>query len=269
MPESVASTQLLCRQCSAALPVTPGSAYTTCEFCGTVNYLDKSEAVLHYAVLPTLDADGAEAALRRWMAGNETVKGLDSAAEIVERSYHLFPLWLVRAESSGQERVLFKPGAATVYRDLDAFELPAGSLVAYDPERDAAALPATVPLTAVRTWLSENEGIAAGGIRETSLVHIPFYLYGYTFGGRTYQARVNAASGQVIAIDFPRKSETPFLAVGGLGCLAYGAAALIPAISYLVGDIGGLAVGMLIYLGVAVVLAIPIFAAALQTSRRY
>lgn len=269
MPETVASTQLLCRQCAAVLPVTLGSSYTTCEYCGTVNYLDKSEAVLHYAVRPTLDAAGAEAELRRWMAGNTTVKGLDTAAQITQQTYQLFPLWLVRVQDKDRERVIFKPAAALAAGELNELELPAGSLVAYDPQMDAAALPATVPLTAVRTWLADNEGVAVGQIRETSLVHIPFYLFTYTYAGQTYAARINAANGQVMAAIFPRKNETPFVAVGGLGCLAYFAAALIPGIAFLISGTSGLAVGLLIYLVVVVVLAVPIFAAAAQTSRRY
>ena len=269
MPEPVASTQLLCRQCAAALPVAQGSSYTTCDFCGTVNYLDKSEAVLHYAVRPTLDAVGAEAALRRWMAGNDTVKGLDTEARIVERSYQLFPLWLVRVMDQGQERVIFKPAAALAVAELDLLDLTAGSLMAFDPERDQAALAPTVPLMAVRIWLAENEGVAETQIRETSLVHIPFFLFRYDYSSHTYVARVNAANGQVLAALFPAKNETPFLAVGGLGCLAYLAAALIPGISYLIGGGSGLSVGLLVYLVVAVALAIPIFGAAAQTSRRY
>jgi hypothetical protein len=269
MPEHAVSTQLLCRQCAAALPVTPGSAYTTCEYCGTVNYLDKSEAVLHYAVRPTLDEVAAETALRRWMAGNDTVKGLDTSAQIVERSYHLFPLWLVRARDGAAEHVLFKPGAALATGELDALELPAGSLVPFDPDRDAAALPATVPLTAVRAWLADNEGVPAEQIRETSLVHIPFYRFIYQYNGQTYRAQVNAADGAVLATSFPRKDETPYLAVGGLGCLAYFVAALIPGIAYLIAGLPGLGIGLLIYLAAAVALAIPILAAAARTSQRY
>ncbi len=268
--DAIASTQLLCRQCAAVLPVTQGSAYTTCEYCGTVNYLDKSEAVLHYAVRPTLDAAGAEAALRRWMAGNDTVKGLDTAAKLHEGAYQLFPLWLVRAtDGKGQERVLFKPGAALASEELNDLQLPAGSLVAYESDLDGVALSPTVPLTAVRTWLADNEGVAAEQIREMSLVHIPFYLFRYDYAGYTYVARVNAANGQILTAVFPAKNETPFLAVGGLGCLAYLAAALIPGVAYLIGGGSGLTVGLLVYLGVAVALAIPIFGAAAQTSRRY
>ncbi|MEZ4518603.1 MAG: hypothetical protein R3C44_17880 [Chloroflexota bacterium] len=269
MPEPVASTQLLCRQCAAVLPVTQGSSFTTCEYCGTVNYLDKSEAVLHYVVRPILNEAEAGTALKRWMAGNDTVKGLDTDAHILDQTYELFPLWLVRTRQPSGEHVYFKPAAALASANLGKLELPAGSLVAYDPEMDSAAVQPTVPLTAVRAWLADNEGIDPGQITETSLVHIPFYQFRYEYAGDRYVVRINAASGDVLAAVFPQKNETPYMAVGGLGCLAYFVAALIPGIAYLIGDTNGLLIGLIIYLVVAVVLAIPVFAAAANTSRRY
>ena len=98
MAEIEASTQLLCKQCAAALVVEQGAKYATCEYCGTVNFLDKSEAVLHYAVRPTIDDAKAAAALRRWMAGNQTEKGLDAAAQIESQVFQYFPMWLARTQ---------------------------------------------------------------------------------------------------------------------------------------------------------------------------
>ncbi|HMT22521.1 MAG TPA: hypothetical protein PKE20_14985, partial [Promineifilum sp.] len=106
MAEIDPGTQLLCRQCAAPLFVEQGARYATCEFCGTVNFLDKSEAVLHYAVRPTIDDQQAAAALRRWMAGNQTVKGLDAEAKIESQAFQLFPMWLARTEQNGREVVL-------------------------------------------------------------------------------------------------------------------------------------------------------------------
>ena len=57
--------------------------------------------------------------------------------------------------------------------------------------------------------------------------------------------------------------------IGGLGCVAYFLAALIPAFGLWVFNDIGLGLGLLIYLGVAVALAIPIFIAAASVSRRY
>lgn len=269
MADIQASTQLLCQQCAAVLPVEQGAAYTTCEYCGTVNFLDKSQAVLHYAVLPTLDATNTQAALRRWMAGNDTVKGLDSAARIVSQVYQLFPMWLARTEQSGVETVHLKPAAALSIIELGNLRVPASDLVPYDYSMDGDAIPPTVPLTAVRSWLADNEGVSPEAIREMALVHVPIYQFKYDYKGESYTALVDAATGQVFAAIFPEKKEMPYVQIGTIGCLLYFLAALIPGSGFLIGGMGGLGVSILVYIAALIVLAIPIFLAAAAISRRY
>lgn len=270
MAEIEASTQLLCRQCAAALPVEQGAKYATCEFCGTVNFVDKSEAVLHYAVRPTIDEGKAAAALRRWMAGNQTAKGLDTAAQVESQQFQYFPMWLARTEQNGREVVHLKPAAALSIVELGNLRVPAADLEPYDYAMDADAIRPTVPVTAVRTWLGENERIAAGAIREISLVHVPIYQFKYRYKEDSFTALVDAATGQVFAAIYPEKFELPYVSIAGFGCLAYFLAALIPLISFSIfNGASGIGIGSLIYLGVAIALAIPIFIAAASVSRKY
>lgn len=270
MSDTIASTQLLCKQCSAPLTVEMGAKFVTCEFCNTVNFVDKSQVVLHFTIRPTLDEQQAAAALRRWMAGNQTVKGLDQAAQIESQVYQLFPLWQVRTHRLGKEEVILKPAAALSIVELGHLNVPASDLVPYENSLDAVAVKPTVPVTAVHTWLSTNEGIAAGTIEELSLVHAPIYQFKYRYKDQSYTALVDAAAGQVFAAIYPEKFELPYVSLGGLGCLAYFLAALIPIITLAVTDnSAGLGLGVLIYLGVAVALAIPIFMVAASVSRRY
>jgi hypothetical protein len=270
MAEIEASTQLLCKQCAAALVVEQGAKYATCEYCGTVNFLDKSEAVLHYAVRPTIDDTKAAAALRRWMAGNQTVKGLDTAAQIESQVFQYFPMWLARTEENGQEEVHLKPAAALSIVELGNLRVPASDLEPYDHAMDSDAIRASVPVTAVRAWLGENEGIAAGAIREISLVHVPIYQFKYRYKEGTYTALVDAATGQVFAAIYPEKFELPYVSIGGFGCLAYFLAALIPIVSFSIYDsASGVGIGVLIYIAVAVALAVPIFLAAASISRKF
>ena len=269
MMEMIGSTQLLCQQCSAPLAVETGAKYVTCEFCGTVNFVDKSQAVLHYAVRPTLDEKQAAAALRRWMAGNQTVKGLDTAAQIESQIYQLFPLWMVRATRNGKEEVVLKPAAALSIVELGKLRVPAADLEPYDSALDGAAVKPSVPVTAVHGWLAANEGIATEAIEELALVHAPIYQFKYRYKDQSYTALVDAAAGEVFAAIYPEKFELPYVSIGGLGCVAYFLAALIPAFGLWVFNDIGLGLGLLIYLGVAVALAIPIFIAAASVSRRY
>jgi hypothetical protein len=270
MAEIATSTQILCRQCSASLTVEAGAKYATCEYCGTVNYVDKSEAVLHYAVRPTIDERQATAALRRWMAGNQTVKGLDTAAQVEPPAYQLFPMWLVRTKEDGRETVRLKPAAALSIVELGNLRVPASDLVPYKDEMDADAIKPSVPVTAIRAWLAENEGIAAGAIEELALVHVPIYQFKYHYGEESYTALVDAATSQVFAAIFPEKYEVPYVSIAGFGCLAYFLAALIPIITFVITDSGGgLGLGILIYVAVAAALALPIFSAAAAISRKY
>lgn len=270
MAQIEASTQLLCQQCAAPLVVEQGARYATCEFCGTVNFLDKSETVLHYAVRPTIDDKQAAAALRRWMAGNQTVKGLDAESRIESQEFQLFPMWLARTEHEGREAVHLKPAAALSIVELGNLRVPAADLEPYDGSLDGDAIRPTVPVTAVRAWLAENDAIAAGAIREISLVHVPIHQFKYRYKENTYTALVDAATSQVFAAIYPEKFELPYVSIAGFGCLAYFLAALIPLIAFLVLDsAAGIGIGVLIYLAVAAALAVPIFIAAASVSRKY
>ncbi len=270
MSDAMVSTQLLCKQCSAPLSVELGAKFVTCEFCNPVNFVDKSQAVLHYTVTPTLDEQGAAAALRRWMAGNQTVKGLDQAAHIESQTYQLFPLWQVRTVHGQEEKVIFKPAAALSIVGLSKLSVPAADLVPYNDALDGVAVKPTVPVTAVHSWLANNEGIPTGTIEELSLVHTPIYQFKYTYKEQSYTALVDAAAGQVFTAIYPEKFELPYVSIGGFGCLAYFLAALIPIITLAVTNSNiGLWLGIVIYLGVAIALAIPIFMVAASISRRY
>lgn len=260
-------TQLLCQQCGAPLSVEQGSQFVTCEFCQTTNFVDKSGAVLHYLVRDTVGEQEAIAALRRWMAGNDTVKNLDKKAQIGRPQFQLFPMWLVRMAQGSGEKVALKPAAALSVIEVTEMTIPASDLEPYDHGMDAEAIIPTVPLETVKHWLAQDRGIAAGAIRETSLVHLPLFVCKYTFQNREFTAVVDAAAAKVYATVFPSKWEMPYLTLGCVSFVLYFLAALIP-LGGIMGGSGVTAVSILIYFIVAAVLAIPIFAVAAYISSK-
>jgi LSD1 subclass zinc finger protein len=249
MTDSSVATQIQCGQCGAVLPVEAGTQFVTCAFCGTTSFVDKTRAVLHYAVRVTVRENDALAALRRWMAGN-------------------FPMWMVRVLQGERERVFFKPAAALSVSELERVNVPAADLEPYDHGLDATAVPPTVPYETMRQWLADDRSVGPEAIREVSLVHLPIYTCKYGFDGRRYTAIVDAATSEVFANIYPSKWEVPYLAIGAAAFVAYFCAALIPLIGYLSGEGAGLATGILVYGVVAIVLAIPIFVAAMMISAK-
>ena len=125
---ATAAQDILCNQCTAPLTIDQGASLVVCQFCETTNHLDRSKIILHYAVAPTLSDSAAEAALRRWMAGNDTVKGLDKEADIPPPQYELIPMWMIRSKRDGQESVFLEPAVAVVVSELKNMSIPAANL---------------------------------------------------------------------------------------------------------------------------------------------
>ena len=263
-----APVQILCRQCSAPLPIEQGSQFVICEYCGTTNHVDKGRTVFHYAVRMTVREDEAQADLRRWMAGNETVKGLDKAAQIGAPTFQHFPMWLVRVSQGGQEVIYLEPAAALSVSELKQVTIPASDLEPYDHSMDPDAVEATVPYKAMLGWLQAEHHVKESDISELSLVHIPIYIFKYTHKDRQYTAVVDAAAGRVYANIFPSKWEAPYLAIGAAAFIAYFVASWVPSGGLLVGDAAGLGIGILIYAIAIVVLAVPLFLIAAAISAK-
>jgi hypothetical protein len=212
--DQVAVTSINCRQCAAPLTVEQGQPFVTCRFCGATNFVDKSRAVFHYLVRPTVREDGARAALNRWMAGNATVKDLDRKAKVDSVSFQYFPMWLVRADAQHDERVLLKPAAALSISELGHLNIPPSDLVPFDAGVDGTIVSPSVPFETMQQWLIDDQHIAPENIREAALVHVPVYVCKYQFNNRHYTAIVDAATSKVFANIYPAKWEVPYVSIG-------------------------------------------------------
>jgi hypothetical protein len=269
MTAATTPTQALCRQCAAPLPVQQGTQFVNCQFCGTANFVDKARAVFHYAVRQTVRDNDALAALRRWMGGNDTVKNLDAKAKIESSAFEMFPMWLLRAQGeNGEERVLMEPAAAISISELKQLVVPAASLEPYDHSLGGTAVAPTVPYDMMLEWLQNDHGLKPEQLREASLVHLPIYIFKYSYEGKRYTAVVDAATSKVFANIFPAKWELPFVALGGLAFAVYFLLAWAPLGGFFAGDVDGLFAGLGLYCLTAPICAIPIFLAALFISAR-
>jgi hypothetical protein len=262
MTADLPSHTVTCTQCGGELHPDEGQTFLTCPYCGATVYLDKSLVVFHWYLASTLDEVRAGGALRRWMAGNQTVKDLDQKARVEPPSFEYFPLWqFKRRQRDGREQVLLEPAAATSVSEIRHLNVPAGDLRKYEASLESQARLPTVPLDAAQGWLSARQ-IPPDEIVERALVHVPVYTFKYSFAGQAYTALVEAGTGGVFANIFPAKAETPYLLAGGLSALVFLCLATFPLIGMAVDSGSGLGIGLLACTGIGIVAAVALFSLA-------
>lgn len=237
------TTEFSCAQCGGRLHPDEGQLFLTCPYCAAAVYLDKSQVVFHWFLTSTVNPEAAAANLRRWMAGNQTVKDLDRKARLTATVFQYFPLWHVKTHSGPTEQINLEPAAATSISEIRSLKISAGDLQKYDASLDAQAVAPTVPYSAVLRWLAER-GLPADTVTEAALVHVPVYIFKYEFGGRTYTAMVEGASGRVLANLFPPKAEAPYYIVATLATAGFLLISSFPALGYLFGAEAGAAIGL-------------------------
>lgn len=203
---------LTCTQCGGELQYREGEKFVSCSFCDASLYVDRSRVVFHYYVKPTLDMPGAHKNLRRWMAGNETVEGLERESKTVRQEFYYFPLWFFKINRAGEEEIIMEPAVSTSITEIRFIEIPAGMMEFYEPsevENPGEFQQVEVTYDSALQWLSDRE-INPAFISGVSLVHVPVFRFAYQYKEYEYTAVVEAATGRVIANVFPAKQELPF-----------------------------------------------------------
>ena len=210
-----------CTQCGGSVAVDPSTPFLNCNFCGSALYLDRSRVVFHYVVSPTIEMEEAKGKLRRWMAGNETVKDLDRLASIQNQELIYFPMWRFVVRDGAGDREFSEPASSSSIADLRRLPLSGGNLTFFSPAQ-FKGMPLKEPdvlLDSASRWLQNEKGASPDNIKETNLIHVPFYIFKYQFSGQQYQAVIDGTSGRVLASVFPAKAELPFLGVAALSAL--------------------------------------------------
>lgn len=204
--------QIQCTQCGGSVALQEGTQFATCPFCSSALYLDKSKVVFHFVVSPTIAQDQALGNLKRWMAGNETAKDLDSLAKITNQELLYFPMWRFVINEGSQQYEVSEMASSFAIADIKSIPLSGGDLKFYSP-KEFEGVPLKEPdilLDSAIHWL-QRKGIQTQYVRETNLIHIPFYLFKYDFRGNTFQAVVDAVSGRVLTSVYPPRAERPFV----------------------------------------------------------
>jgi predicted RNA-binding Zn-ribbon protein involved in translation (DUF1610 family) len=252
--ESVLPVQTInCSQCGGELHPDEGQIFLVCPYCGATVYVDKARVVFHWYLASTLDQEKAQAALMRWMAGNQTVKDLDRKATVTGVYFEYFPMWYFkRRDPAGRESILLTPAAATSVTEINNLNLPAGDLRKYDGSIDAQARTPTVPLQAAFGWLVEDN-IPQAEIVEQSLVHVPLFTFKYIYRGNAYTAIVEGGTGEVFANIYPAKAETPYRTIGFITAAIFLCLAITPLAMSVGRGWQGTGLGLLICAGLGVI----------------
>ena len=264
----IPKSEVHCAQCGGVLNPDEGQVFLTCPYCGSAVFLDKSKVVFHWSLTCTVKPPDAAAGLRRWMAGNQTVKDLDTKSKVTATTFQYFPMWYAKARKNGKDTVYLEPAAATSISEIKSLDIPAGDLQKYDPSLDAQALAPSVPFPALLDWLI-GRGVQADEVAEAALVHLPVYLFKYDFAGKSYTALVEGASGKVFANIFPAKAEAPYFIVALVATLGFLCVSTFPLIGLAFDSNGaGAGLGLLACLAGALVVAVPVFILAAVVSAK-
>lgn len=238
--------QIHCTQCGASVTLEEGSHFVTCPFCASALYLDKSHIVFHFVVTPTVGLEEAQGKLKRWMAGNETVNDLDVHATVEHQELIYFPMWRFVVRDNHGDKEYSEPASSFAIPDIKTIPLSGGDLKFFS-SKDFQSIPMKQPdvlLDSAVHWL-EGRGIKKDAIKETNLIHVPFYHFKYNYKGQPYQAIVDGASGRVLASIFPAKDEIPFIGI-----------ALVTAVAFFI--IGLISPSYWIRLGLYLIAAVPL-----------
>lgn len=206
--------QITCTQCGAEVSVRQGELFLFCSSCNSSLFIDRSKVVFNYRLKPTLSQELARASLLRWMAGNSTIRDLDSKATIDECRFIYHPFWYLRLQSDSEENRRIKLAHPSTISELSEMSIPAGDLLFltpldFDPEQFLS------PSVSLPTAM---QGLEPGSVREASLVFVPIFRFLYSYNGVSYSALVDGSSGRVFANLYPKKNEVPFVSMGAL-CL--------------------------------------------------
>lgn len=220
--------QVACTQCGASVEVAADALLVECPFCSSALVVDGEGVLFREAMRPTVKAEDVPSHLRRFLAGDQTVSGLDREAKLGPPELVFFPFWAFTVGEGDDERTELMPAAPSSLQGLHGLQLPAGETLsaAGQMEGIAPVLEPEVPAATAREWLQQRTG-PNPRVRRTVLYHLPLYRVTYSWRGRSYHAGVDAVSGGVFPADFPAKAEAPFVLVAMLAVLVFGAEGII------------------------------------------
>ncbi len=187
-----------------------------CAFCESQIYIDKSGAGFFYVLPYQLDVNAANGVFRRWAAGSDKAKDLESTSRVVATTGSYFPVFMFRRDLDGRENVYVEPAKSTTLPGLHSLKVPPGDLKVFDQKYDIGGVDLEQPNIEMIAYLDKLPGEA----KEQALVYFPIYSIDYDYGGRRYHVTIDGSSGEVFATFWPPRQAAGYYAIGIGGFVA-------------------------------------------------
>ncbi len=241
-----------CTKCGAPVEFDTGDRFVKCSYCSSQIFIDRSGAGFYYALPFSVQENDAVGIFRRWAGGSTRAKDLDKLAQISSLKKQYFPVYLFKRDVNGMEQVYVEPAASTTLPGLHNLKVPGGDLKVFDDKFSTNG----AELVKIDIEMASYLGNLPGTAKEQALVYFPIWRLDYVFEQRNYVVVISASSGEVFSGEFPPRSSGAYLAVAGLGFVAFLAEGMLALFSPL------LAVGLI------AVTIVGVFAASNFVARR-
>ncbi len=201
-----------CPKCGAALTVKPGTQIAKCQFCETVTYVDRSEALFYYLLPFNIDEVKAKGIFKRWTAGPAMAKELEHGSKITKIVKEFFPVFRFRRSENKSEKVFVRPARGTTLPGMHNLEIPPGGAVIFDDKVSIGDAKLIEPDIGIGSYIGEMPGDAI----DQALVYFPIYEITYEFEGKSYDVVIDGSSGRVYSGPSPSRSSAQYMAVMGI-----------------------------------------------------
>jgi len=216
-----------CTKCGAPVEFDTGDKFVKCSYCSSQIFIDRSGAGFYYALPFAISESDAVGMFRRWAGGSTRAKDLDKLAQISSLKKQYFPVYMFRRDVDGMEQVYVEPAASTTLPGLHSLKVPGGDLKIFDDKFDTNG----AELIKIDIEMGPYMGNLPGRPKEQALVYFPIWRLDYVFEQRAYVLVISASSGEVFSGEFPTRSSLAYMAVAGLGFVAFIVEGLLALIS--------------------------------------
>lgn len=200
-----------------------GDKFVKCSYCASQIFIDRSGAGFYYALPFSVQENDAVGIFRRWAGGSTRAKDLDKLAQISSLKKQYFPVYMFKRDVNGMEQVHIEPAASTTLPGLHNLKVPGGDLKVFDDKFNTNGAEMIKIDIEMAPYLSDLPGTS----KEQALVYFPIWRLDYVFEQKTYVVVVSASSGEVFSGEFPPRSSGAYMAVAGLGFVAFLAEGLL------------------------------------------